>query len=148
LTDNARILLQHNEFKNNLMHHRALIYTDHFSRFQLDFSNFTDNRAVFDSALIYMDGPPYWESWTHSREDTDSPYTNYFEVFPFWHMWDMRSYIYEVRITGTTMENGGSIISVVNANLDIIRLYMLQNEMFSKHGGITMFGAVVEISNS
>jgi hypothetical protein len=95
-----------------------------------------------------MDGPPYWESWTYSREDTDSPYTNYFEVFPFWHMWDMRSYIYEVRITGTAMENGGSIISVVNANLDIIRLYMLQNEMFSKHGGITMFGAVVEISNS
>ena len=47
------------DFRDNLAHERAVISTRWNSFFSLNNANFTGNRAVNNSALIYIVGPPF-----------------------------------------------------------------------------------------
>lgn len=78
---------------------------------------------MFDSALVYMDGPPHWQMYDIDKAgmEVDGEFTNYFYI-------DiseaLTSHIYDCSITNTEMRNGGSIITVMNANLDVENLSM------------------------
>ena len=95
----------------------------------LENSEFINNEGVYDSAIIYIDGPRFRRYFSGNSDD--NYVMNSFEIFE-----EFRSSLKNVTINGTIMKYGGNLISVINSNLSISNSYFWNNNVTSVHGGI------------
>ena len=119
-----------------MIHDRAIISSHDYSFFNLKDSKFEDNVIIGDSGIIYQDNSRrniYYKdigNGTFEKGET------------------LQSVIETVTIQRNNMSYGGNLVKVINSNLYFENVAFVENDIFSKSGGIHMSYSRVEIQNS